>query len=214
MLQAFARLIADLFPGVDPANVREFLRKHWGKFPVPSDLFATQLPPKTCQGDILIPITFVVQDENGDFGQIEAPGMLLSHSCDLDTDDYVVFAACRPASRYAASNALSSIRSNTVFNLFYLAGTPELGDVVVDFETVQSVRRTVLERSITNGSIRRLASLTTLGYYFLIAKLTVRFLRPQSSEEVRNPSTPSLGVRLSDALHGASSLVGYIIHGH
>jgi hypothetical protein len=213
MLQAFARLVADLFPSVDPKNVKDFLRKHWKHFPLPVDLFATQIPPAICQGDILTPITFVIQDQSGEFGEIEAPGMLLSHSCDFDTDDHIIFAVCRPMSDYVTHSAISNIRSNLYFNTFSLEGTPEVGDIVVDFGIVQSVRRTVLSESISDGRIRRVASLTTLGYYFFLAKFTVRFLRPQSMEEVRNHSAPPFLSRSIHAAQAVVSLCSYVLRG-
>jgi hypothetical protein len=213
MLQAFARLLTDLFPSVDPENVKELLRKHWQQLPLPRDLFATQLPPSICQGDILNPITFIIQDKAGEFAAIDAPGMLLSHSCDFDTDDHIIFAACKRANDYLQHPAYSNIRSNLYFNAFFLEGTPEIGDIIVDFETVQSVRRTVLSEALTDGRIHRVSSLTTLGYYFFLAKLTVRFLRPQSKDEVRYPSADPFLVRLNNAARAVVSLWSYVFRG-
>lgn len=213
MLRAFARLVADIFPSLDPTNARAFLNAVWKHDPPWLDLYATQIPPKPCQGDILYPITFVVQDDSGAFGELVAPGMILSHSCDIEEDENIIFAACKPFHLFSRHRSVGEIKNNTFFNFFYLEGVPSLGNRVVDFGIVQSVRRLVLEREIAQGTIRRASSFTTLGYYFLIAKMTVRFLRPQPSDEVRNLAQPRFRERLSAVLRGMVSLVRYLFRG-
>jgi hypothetical protein len=166
-----------------------------------------------CQGDIVDDITFVVQDEHGDFGELNAPGMLISHSCDLTDDSTVVFAACRPMSLFKRHKSISDIKNNTFFGAFYLNSVPTHGEIVVDFGILQSLRRSILEARLAQGRTRRISSFTNLGYYFFVAKLTVRFLRPQPLDEIRHDSVPPFTDRLSEVWRDMGSLAKYLILG-
>ena len=213
MLQAFARFVEALFPSLDSKNAKEYLNTFWRDGPVFSDFYASVLPPKICQGDIVGPITFIVQMDSGDLFELVLPGMVLSHSCDIDRDEEILFAACIPAKELQKRPALSDIQRNTAFGLIYLAAVPRLGDTVVDLGRVQSVRRKFLEEGLRTGVVRRFMSLTQLGYYFLIAKLTVRFLRPQADDEVRYPAKPPFWQRVRDVLRACQGLLGYLLRG-
>ena len=213
MLREFALLVADLFPSLDSPNAREYLNKIWKKDPPWLELYATQFPLKLCQGDIVNPVTFIVEDEQGDFGELVAPGMILSHSCDIDEDDNITLAACRPFDRFKTHRSVGDIKNNTFFGAFYLRSVPSLGDQVVDFSILQSVRTKRLAQAIPDGAVTRVMSFSDLGYYFLIAKLTVRFLRPQSAEEVRGSSRATFAKRFRYALLEVASAGRYVLHG-
>lgn len=213
MLREFARLVAEIFPSIEPGTARAYLDSIQKDWPLWSDLYATQLPPRICQGDILDGMTFIVQDDEGDFGELTAPGFLLSHSCDVESDDNVLFAACRSLALFREHRALSDIRNNTFFSTIYLEDVPEIGSVVVDLSIVQSVRRSVLERNLRNATVRRVSSFTDFGYYFFIAKLTVQLLRPQAEDEIRNRSVPGLPERLRSFSRALLGLIRYVVYG-
>jgi hypothetical protein len=213
MLHAFARFVAHLFPSLEGANAKAYLDRFWRYGPVWSDLYATVLSPKICQGDVVGPITFIAHTDSGDFAELVRPGMVLSHSCDIDQDEEILFAACFPAYMFRKHPSIGDIRRNTVFGLIYLPGLPGIGDTIVDLGRVQSIRRSVFEEDLRAGKTKRHASLTTLGYYFLIAKLTVRFLRPQPSDEIRGDASPPLGQRINDVARAILGLIRYVVFG-
>jgi hypothetical protein len=213
MLREFAQLTADLFPSLDSDNTREFLRQLRRNAPSWLDLYTTQLPTELTQGDIVEPIRFIVEDGNGDATELDAPGMLLSHSCDIDNDEYVILAACRPFSSFRQHPSVGDIRNNTFLSAFYLESVPKLGDQVVDLSILQSVQTKRLKTAIGDGSAERISSFTQLGYYFFIAKITVRFLRPQPDTEFRGSANPRFRERFRQAIRDILTLGRYLIFG-
>lgn len=177
-------MLEEVFPSIEPKTQRAFLRALRKRPPSWPEFYAKELPPEICQGDILDPVKFIVQDDDGDFGELDVAGMILSHSCDIDDETWTV-AACQSASAYAKHRSIGDIRNNTYFPTLFLGSVPHMGDQVVDFGTIQSVRRSVVQRGLESGAIVRRASLTQLGYYFVIAKLTIRWLRAQPEDEGR-----------------------------
>ena len=212
MWQAFARLLVEVFPSIEPENARAYLNTLWSRPVVWTDLYANPLPTNICQGDIIAPITFVLQDDSGDFGEFTAAGMILSHSCDLE-DDYLVLALCEPAAAYAQHRSIGDLRNNTLFQTFFLRDVPGMGDQVVDLGTVQSFRRSVIFRDLQNGTVVRYSSFTQLGYYFLMAKMTVRWLRPQPPDEVRGSAKAGLTARLRSVGQAVPGLLKYLFRG-
>jgi hypothetical protein len=182
----FARFVEGLFPAVDPAEAKKVIAALQKAPPTGREFFAHRLPEKLSQGDIIEPITFIIQDNTGEFGQRVGAGMVLSNSCDIDEDDRVLVAEIQPFELFRNHSARSSIQSNTFYRTLYLANTPHNGDIVVDLAQVQTLRKDLLLSSIGRGDVNRRASFTNLGYYLFIAKLTIHLLRPQSAEEVRN----------------------------
>ncbi len=213
MLREFTRFVQSIFPAIDPGNARAFLKAQFEYAPVWPDLFATRLPPKICQGDILAPITFIVQASDGTYGEWTGPGMLLSHSCDVDEGDYVCFAPCRRFEEYRTVSFVGALLRNTIFRLFYVQGVPTIGDTVVDFDVTQTTRRALIVQGVETDSIRRVSSFTDYGYWLLVAKMTVHSLRPPAPDEVREVSRPGLATRAAAAYKELVALAGYLVRG-
>lgn len=212
MHRALAELLQDAFPAVDPAKARAYLSDLARYTPIRSDLFASAPPAQICQGDILEAISFL-EDYGDEYRESSGPGLLLSHSCDVDQGERLVFAACRSFAGYRDHPSQGDIRRNTYFSLFFLGSVPSAGDLVADFNTLQSIDRRYLLEQVRSGSVRRISSFTPYGYYYFIAKLTVHFLRAQSEEEQRGTARPSFLTRLRDVALELPGLAGYLIGG-
>jgi hypothetical protein len=213
MLREFAQLTADLFPSLDSDNTREFLRQLRRNDPSWLDLYVTQLPTELTQGDIVDSVRFIIEDGNGEATELVAPGMMLPHSCDIDNDEYVILAACRPFSSFVQHPSAGDIRNNTFLSAFYLESVPTIGDQVVDLSILQSVQTKRLKNDIADGSAARISSFTQLGYYFFIAKITVRFLRPQPETEHRGSANPRFRERFGQVARDTLTLGRYLIFG-
>src|SRR5437763_1455003 len=124
MLREFAQVVADLFPSLDAENTREYLRQLRRTPTSWLELYATTFPPQLTQGDIIRPVVFIVQEPNEDFAELVAPGILLSHSCDIDEDEYVVLAPCLPFSVFEHHRSAGDIKNNTFFSTFFLDSVP------------------------------------------------------------------------------------------
>jgi hypothetical protein len=189
VLLEFVKLVRELFPSISPytaASCIAAIKQHDSTLNgLP--LFSSSTPPEPTelnQGDFIGPLTFTRVEVGGHVKQMSASGMLLSNSCDVENDRNVIFAAAIPAANFDTNPRLSSIRTNTVFNLFYLPDVPQLGGQVVDLSLVQSVSREHLRSGLLEGSIKRYIGFSQLGYYLFLSKLTVHLLRPET-EEIR-----------------------------
>jgi hypothetical protein len=213
MLREFARIVADLFPSLDTENAREYLRQLRRTPTSWLELYATTFPPRLAQGDIIRPILFVVEEPDESLAQVVAPAIVLSHSCDIDDDQYIVVAPCFPFSMFQNHRSVGDIRNNTFFSTLYLQSVPNVGDLVVDLSIIQSIRAATLQRNLEKGTVIRVSSFTNVGYYFLIAKLTVRFFRPQPPDEMRGRSRPTFMRRLTQGGRDLAFLARYIFAG-
>lgn len=199
MLVEFIRLVHQLFPSIDPYTAASCLAaiKQHGDID-PSLLFAfgaSQEPTDLYQGDLVGPLVFTRVGRDGSVKRYSTAGLMLSNSCDAENDLNSVFAATIPVERFDGDRRASSIRANIIFNLFYLPDVPELGGQVVDMSLVQSISTHWLRAGLIDGSLRRYAGFSQLGYYFFLSKLTVHLLRPETEEVIRGPErvSPSSG---------------------
>jgi hypothetical protein len=139
--------------------------------------------------------------------------MLLSQSCDFDQDQWVLFAPAFPYSDFAASSNAASIRANEITTLFYLPALVNQEAVVIDFRFAQPFAKQRVAEKLNAGTIHRTRSFTDEGWYLLLAKLTLHFLRPQAADEVRGMSVPSLAERVSYLIWQIPALARYVLEG-
>lgn len=191
MLTHFERLVESLFPIVDSVEARAYLQGFRQTGMSSRELYASSLPPALNQGDLIAPLPIRITQEDGRVGEWVGPAMVLSNSCDIDADPRLLVAPCQPFALYAGMTQASEIRQNTFFPVLFLPAAPEVGDVVVDLSAVHSVSGDFLRRGLQAGEIRRICSLTSFGWYLMIAKLTVHLLRPRSPDEVRGNAPPA-----------------------
>lgn len=232
MLSEFARLVGEIFPSVDSKTVQECLDAvkledahksgpRFGKsLRTSGKLYSTRPPAKLLQGDVVYPVIFVVETVNGELLERESAAMILSHSCDLDNDVVAVVAECRPLSAYAGDPKLPAIVNNHVYSKFYLPSVPSDGEhYVVDLAQPLQVRVDKLWAAYRAGHVRRVASLSQLGYWLFVAKLAIHFLRPQDASDVRElvGAAPREMRRVRERMRGAWSripaAVRYIVNG-
>ena len=176
-----------------------------------ADLFATQLGEKLSQGDIVDGLLWVVSREDGRYGTATRSGLLISHSCDVDGGGYVTFAVCQKYD--AAMPNAGNIKAQYIYEQYFL---PEHGSrpaLVADLSQVQSVRIDHIHAGLANRTFKRVDTLSNLGHWHLLSKLTVHFLRPQPQDEVRYPSIPAVGDRMRYAVSAIPGLARYVIIG-
>lgn len=182
MLEEYVRLVERLFPSIDPytaENCIRAIRQHGqnaGPFAV------TPLADTLAQGDVLGPVSLYTTDADGAVSVFEGSAMLLSNTCDAEHDDFVILAVCFPFAVFAADGRLPAIITNETYDLMYLRSVPQIGDIVIDLARVSSVSRTFLVQEINGGRTRRVASLSSLGFWFFLSKLTVHLMRPESRD--------------------------------
>ena len=95
----------------------------------------------------------------------------------------MLFSAILPIEEYKGFD-LNAIKKNLKYELIYYPDT-RLNDKVVDLCLLTSISRELFEDLLQKDTIRKIASLSDIGYYFWLAKMTVFFMRPESEDIVR-----------------------------
>ena len=128
---------------------------------------------------------FAYIDENGDVQVVTVQGQLLSNSCDATRNDNLLFAAVMPLEILTDEGYnKNEIKSNLFYDLIYYPDE-KLADRVVDFGLLTSFSRELFADAISKGKIKKIASLSNIGYYLLLSKITVYLMRPESDEVTR-----------------------------
>ena len=180
MLSEFIDFCTELFPSISPYT------KEQAK--VAMEQFETVRTPRlaeTCdefdmlQGDIFSEIPFYYTDEDGKLRIIKRKALLLSNTCDASRDRILLFAATHPLQDFSSNPSMvSTIKQNKKYSAFYLPDQC-LADEYVDFELINSMSRETFLAMHEKKKVNRLATLTLVGYYMLICKMTVFFMRPE-----------------------------------
>lgn len=189
MVQDFVQLVRELFPSIDPYTGEQAMEsiKRFMDGKTSLEIAAPLQFPYLAQGDVIGPLHFSFVDPDGNWVEDEFYGLLLSNTCDCDRDDLITFCACYPLVPLLEEVRLNvtEVRKNKYSSLFYLADKDEL---VADFTFCNSVPRPLIMKHLESGRLTKLSSLTDFGYYFLLAKLTYHYMRPEDPET--NASRP------------------------
>ncbi|MDY7224705.1 hypothetical protein [Halalkalibacterium halodurans] len=192
-MNQFISFVQELFPSISPYTAdktREAIShyiKEKGKIetcsPYPFDYLT--------QGDIISDMPFVFTDEDNLDNEFMGKGMLLTNTCDAERERQLLFAPVMHISVYLNDGLdEANIRNNKYTKLYYLPSAV-LKDHVVDLNIVNTYSRVLINKLLDQGIIKRVATLNSFGYYLLLAKLTVHFMRPE--DYVTNISRETLG---------------------
>jgi hypothetical protein len=130
------------------------------------------------QGDILEPILFLDWSEEGEPVYWEAPGMIVTNTCDLDRKENIVFCPCFKLADLQELSAFKDIRENTVFDFFFLGKCLGGEEWTVDLSHPMTLPRQRVKERIEMGQVLRRHSLTQKGWYLFITKFAIKYLRP------------------------------------
>lgn len=145
--------------------------------------------PYLAQGDVIGDLDVWITIDNGKRAKHSGPAILLSNTCDADRDPQLVIApGFRPMEleRGLSAGTVDSIRRNENFGMLFLPEIPGIGDLVFDLARSHSVSRAFLQQKIETGEAHKHVSLSQLGYYFFLMKMTVFYLRPESGDVSRD----------------------------
>jgi hypothetical protein len=154
------------------------------------------------QGDVLRDFPFAVIHRDGKVLSRPQTCLALNTDCNLQPGrlDTLNFAPISSFARYAELAAakqkdparlagrLESVERNEVDSLFYLPFCGGFdGPVVVHLNRISSVHPDVFEQCLAGG--QRVSSLTQLGFYVLLLKVTRLFARPENEVSAREQLT-------------------------
>lgn len=187
MISEFFNFVQELFPSISPYT-KESVKKAIEQFNVDSlEWFMPSIIDNLSQGDIIDCLPFSFIDENGNEIINLLKGIVLSNSCDIDNHDYIVIAPLFEIKDVLKNeDSINKLRKNQHYDKMCFTNS-YLDNMFVDFSKSSSFN-TNLVKKLINGKTKVQYSLNQYGYYLLLTKLTIYFLRPEDKEnnDLRN----------------------------
>lgn len=184
MLEEFIDFVDSVLPSVD-SEAKDKAKAAIAQFKKDGNNFEYLMPQVLTylsQGDIISEIPFRYFDENGKQFQIVAKGMVISTSCHIDQKKYINIVPVFPVSDLEDNeNQLKDLRNNKIFDYMYIPEN-KIKDYFIDFSRVNTYDKRLILNEISNGKIERICSLSQLGFYFFIVKLTVFLMRKEDDD--------------------------------
>ena len=180
MIPEFIDFCQKLFPVIDPYT-KEQAKRAMMQFEDNNGPFLSQETDSfdLFQGDIFSEMPFLYTNEKGQVKVIKRKAQLLSNTCDASRDPFLLFAAVHPLEDFQDNQPMvDGIVRNTKYSAFYLPDRI-LKNEFVDFGLINSIPREVFLKFQEEKKVKRIASLTLVGYYMFLCKLTVFFMRPE-----------------------------------
>lgn len=181
MLDEFINYVQKLFPSISPyvKNQTEQAIRQFKLSGRTLNLLNDKPYDYLTQGDILSNVPFVKIEENSGISAQRSYGMLLSNTCSADHDDDIVIAPLLQIKDLGLNR--NDIVNNLHYRLFYLPDK-RFEELVVDFSFMNTFNKNLLNAQIEDGKVKKVSSLNQMGFYLLLSKLTVCFMRPEDEE--------------------------------
>ncbi len=138
------------------------------------------------QGDVFSEIKFQYFDENGNLGVFPAKAIIVNTSCDIDNKDTISFAPLFNVESESLNK--KAIKSNEVISYMYIPDN-KLKDEYVNFGFTTTYKKKFIKQQIEKNNIKRIASLSQIGYYFFVVKYATFMLRKEDPETLVGRNT-------------------------
>lgn len=184
MLNEFIDFVDSVLPSVDPeakdkakAAIAQFYNEDKNlEFLLPNKL------PVLSQGDIVSEMPFSYFKNDGSQYVFKARGMVISTSCHIDQKEVLNIVPVFPINFFEGdANKRRELEANKIYDYMYF---PEnmMREYFVDFSKINTYSKHLIIDGIESGKIQRLFSLSQIGFYFFIIKLTVFLMRKEDNE--------------------------------
>lgn len=167
--------------------------------------YSYSIPPDIYQGDIVDRLDVVYYEMTNDTQEIQAiediPCMLLSHTCDMDFAEktrgkYVSGAPIFAFEEFSKSRTqeyskegwqsfLEDIKANRITDVLYIPEKKPLEASIVLLDRIFSIDPYVLKARLDKNKTERILSLSQIGSYFFLIKLTYHFARYEDRTEIK-----------------------------
>lgn len=139
----------------------------------------SSVPDDLRQGDIFENVRFFLADDDGELNLYKARCMLLTNTCDCERNDNLEFAAIWPLSKiFPVKEKADDLKRNKNYQYLYIPDM-RLEDDIIDFGSIVSLPREYFLEQLGCMETSKVVSLSWVGYYVFLAKLTVFFMRPE-----------------------------------
>jgi hypothetical protein len=199
MLKEFIDFVDSVLPSVDP-EAKDKAKAAIEQFQKNGNRFEYLLPEKLStlsQGDIVSEVPFSYFKEDGSQYIFRAKGMVISTSCHIDQKEVINIVPVLPLDFFEGDeNGKRELEANRIFNYMYF---PEnmLKDYFVDFSRINTYNKNLIVRGIEEGKIHRICSLSQIGFYLFIIKLTVFFMRKEDAETMESRKQSTVAINLT-----------------
>lgn len=187
MIEFFENYCNYLFPSVD-TEIKQAIKKEVERIDMTkSPWFMLNKLEVLSQGDILNKLPFPYEKDNGDKRVYVGKGMVLSNTCDLQRDPYIVIAPLfnmddkiEDEKEFSAQTK-ENLKDNIVAAKMGFKNS-SLDNYFVDFSKSVSFNRKVLLKGMKTGKIYIEKSLSQFACYMLYIKLTIYYMRVENHE--------------------------------
>jgi hypothetical protein len=181
--EEFIEFVKELFPSINPytkeqvKNSIEQFNERGTTFSCYNDCDLAGI----CQGDIFRGVPFIKIAEDGSITKSVREGIVLSNSCDIEHDDYILVSPFYSFEEGDLSeNQIAQVKKNLAYGYIYFPD--ESGETnFADFSQIESLPKSCIENGLSSGKMNKKHSLNLVGYYLLVCKLTIHFLRPEDT---------------------------------
>lgn len=182
MLRFFEEYCNQIFPSVD-TEVQNAVRTAIKQINMDNkNWFMPKLLPDLSQGDILSELPFTIQKEDGSTETYMTKGMILSNTCDLVRDDYIMIAPLYDISKGPFEEKQIKDLKDNVFSGKMCFKNSELDNYFADFSQSTTFNRKLILEAMNRDFVKREESLTQFAWYLLLIKLTVYYMRVENHE--------------------------------
>ncbi|MFQ9545969.1 MAG: hypothetical protein ACLR02_13220 [Clostridium sp.] len=203
-MNAFIDLVRDIFPASIPPFTAEKAKEALKQFRKEQkfgeqsiglgkeyDFFDMKSVDFLRQGDIIDGLNFFYLNSNGEIKILKnIKGILLSNTCDASRDKYLHFAPLLPIDNLLQeftddekkNNFLNNLHNNTIFR-YICFPHKDLDKYAVNLNLINNIPIEIVNKNIKDGVFKKEYSLNTIGFYFLLCKLTVYFMREEKPKE-------------------------------
>ena len=192
MLVEFIDFVDSILPAVDP-DFREGAKAAILQFEKEGHILnflTNECLITLSQGDIISDIPFTYFEEDGKQQIFKSDAMVISTSCHIDQKEKLVMVPVLPLDIYDGNTV--ELKRNTVYDYMYLPDC-KMNNKFVNFSIWCTYNKELIMKQITEGKVKRLASLSQLGYYFLVVKLTVYLMRKEDGVTLDERKLKMLG---------------------
>lgn len=182
MIRFFEDYCNQLFPSID-TEIKNAIRDEVSKINMTnSTWFMYRLLEELSQGDILDRIPFTIMQDDGSQKTFIAKGMVLSNTCDLQRDPYIIIAPIFNIEDGEFSEQQKIDLKDNIFSGKMGFKNSCLDNYFVDFSKSMSFNRNVILKGIEMNKIHREQSLSQLACYMLYIKITIYYMRIENHE--------------------------------
>jgi hypothetical protein len=166
--------------------------------------YANSIPSDKYQGDIVdnLDVVYFEMNENQQEAKLieNIPCMLLSHTCDMALEgktrcSYISIAPIVCFEEFAESrvkgytketreNFLEAVRANKITDILYIPRRGPLKESIVFLDRICSIEPQVLQMRLEKNRSKRILSLSQIGHYLFLFKLSIHFARYEDKTEI------------------------------